>query len=460
MVFSNRPFTDEAGFDLLIAKNIVVNHIFPLAGFNLNYEWHIMKGPGWNYTLAIPFFLGGGNLITAKIFTVIVQLAAIVISFFSLKSFFNLKTAFITSFLLSISPWFIDQSAFIWPPFIAPFFVVLFIVSLICFLKGDKRFSLLIALSLGLIGQYEVAITIFLLAQVLIFLPIWFKQKLINIKYTIYSLLVFLLTLTPVIAYDLTHNFYSSRGFLILFSKLLEGGGELNFFEKLIQRIDTFTWGFRSTFAPNIYISVLVFIILILAIYHFIKNKKITVWKKRLIIFLLAAPLLKFVFSFFYPGAAMAWHYLDLNIFYCFLAGIVLSSLDKKSLRDVSYFVFLILFILFSIRTINVYKNQFQFSLSQDSIKQSSVIKYIFKDSKGEPFTYKVYSYSLINTDFEYLFWYYSTKEYKNQKYNSGENVYLIFENRAIKSFEDKFSNEKVIKTFPDYTLEKLKVVN
>jgi len=259
--FSNLPFTDEAGYSLLVSKKIVFDHIFPLVGFNLNYEWHITKGPGWFYTLAIPIILGNGNPIFAKIFTVFADLVGITFTFYLLKKAFDLKTATLVSFFLSVSPWFIDQVGYIWPPFFAPIFIILFLLFTMKFIQGKKNYSLLIALMLGFIGQYEIAIMIFLLGQIIILLPLAFKKKLIDLKRLLYSFLVFVITMLPIIIYDLTHNFYSLRGFVILFSELSKGHGQ-SILSKLPQRVDTFTWGFRSTFSPNIILSITILFIL------------------------------------------------------------------------------------------------------------------------------------------------------------------------------------------------------
>jgi len=84
----------------------------------------------------------------------------------------------------------------------------------------------------------------------------------------------------PVIIYEVTHNFYSTRGLFILLNELLRGGGELNFSSKILQRIDTFTWGFRSTFAPNVFVSFAIFIVLVYFAYYFLKNKKNPIGQK------------------------------------------------------------------------------------------------------------------------------------------------------------------------------------
>lgn len=455
IVFANRPFTDEAGFDLLVAKNIVVNHIFPLAGFNLNYSWHITKGPGWYYTLAIPVFFGNGNPIIAKIFMSLCQLSAIILAFFSLKKFFNLKTAFFATFLLSISPWFLDQSALIWPPFMAPLAIVFFLASLMYFLRGNKTAFLFVTFAIGLIAQYEIAIAIFLIPQVILFSVFWLRKGLINIKFIIFSILTFLLTMIPVIIYEVTHNFYSTRGLFILLNELLRGGGELNFSSKILQRIDTFTWGFRSTFAPNVFVSFAIFIVLVYFAYYFLKNKKNPIWAKRFLIFLIAAPFLKFIFSIFYPGVAMAWHYLDLIIIYCFTAGILFGSVDNRKIKYLTYFLCFVLFILFSVRTNDVYKNEYHFSFSPDNIRQSVVVRYVYEDSKGKAFKYKVLSLSPLTTDFDYLFWYYG-KDVGVKNFNSGKITYIIKQEANPKIQ----TNKKGFKEFPGYTVEKLESIN
>ena len=150
----------------------------------------------------------------------------------------------------------------------------------------------------------------------------------------------------------------------------------------------------------------------------------------------------------------MAWHYVDLIIVYCFLAGILISGLKILKLKYFSYFLLLILFLLFLNRNINVYRNGFYFSLSPDQIKQSIIVKYIFDNSMGKPFNFKVFSSSPLNRDFSYLFWYYGN-QYKNQNFNKGKIIYLIKENKSINPSK-KIEKGIVLKKFPEYTVEKL----
>jgi len=431
MLFTNRlmSFGTEQGMDLLFAKDIVVNHIFPLAGSNRTYVWHILKGPGWYYFLSIPFILGNGDPFWAKAATGLVSVATIIISYFILKSVFNLKTAIAVCILLSISPWLIEITGQIWPPYIVIFPVALFLFGVMKFLQKKQRFAILIALSIGLMVQFEIAIAVFYIVQLLILIPLVVKYKYISYKMLFLSFFVLFLFFLPNVIYDLTHSFYSTGGFSILITELVRGGFG-NVIHLLAQRVDVFTWNFRSTFSPNIIKSFCLLSIIYLGAYLFTKDKKIARFKKIFLIYLVLTPLSKILIMFFYPGAVPAWHLLDLSIIYCFALGIIFGYFFKKPvLKIFSVAVLLGLIIMFSMRMSEIFRNEFLFSFGINRIAQATPVNYIFADAKGQQFTYTPLDAGQQRFDFDYLFWWYGAKKYGYQPSTNKQKInYFILD--------------------------------
>ena len=451
MPFTNRSFVlgTEPARDLLTVKDIVINHIFPLAGFNYGYVWHIQRGPGWYYFLAIPFILGNGDPFWAKAATGLVSIATIILSFFILKSVFNIKTAVAACILLAVSPWLIEITGQIWPPYIVIFPVALFLFAMMKFLQKQQNYAVLIALSIGLMAQFEIAIAFFYIVQMIILIPFAIKYKYINYKTLFLSFFILFLSFVPNIINDLTHSFYSTGGFLILVNYLVKGG-VTNIIGLFGQRIDVFTWNFRSTFSPNVFKSICLISVMYLGAYAFIKDKKILPFKKRFVLYLALTPLMKFIILFFYPGGVQAWHLLDLTVVYCFLLGIILGYfLEKPILKLLALAVLVGLIIISSIRMNEIFKNEFLLSFGVNRITQAAPVNFIFSDSKKQPFNYIILDTSQHRYDFDYLFWWYGAKKYGYQPSKNKQKVrYYILDNNDInREILPKNLTGKIIKT-------------
>jgi hypothetical protein len=237
-----------------------------------------------------------------------------------------------------------------------------------------------------------------------------------------------LLFFVPNIIYDLTHNFYSTNGFSILIKQFTNNGfGSL--LNLLGQRVDAFTWNFRSTFSANIVKSICLLLIMCLGTYLFIKDRKIANYQKLFLAYLVLTPITRILFLFFYPDSIRAWYLLDLVIIYCFTLGIVLGYfLKKKRLMIFSLAIIAGLMLIFMARTNELFRNEFSLSLGIGRIAQSVVVEYVFKDANRQPFNYIPLDIQK-RFDFDYLFWWYGTKKYNFKPSTVQQKIrYYIFD--------------------------------
>jgi len=458
MLFSRRlvSFGGEQGMDLLFVKDIVVNHAIYLIGYNTNYVWHIPKGPGWYYLLSIPFILGNGDPFWAKAMTGIISIATVILSFNILRSGFGLKSAIMTGMLLAISPWLIEQTGQIWPPYIVIFPTALFLFSVMKVLQKKQKYVALIALSIGLMLQFEISIGYFYIVQMLIMIPLAIKYKYVNFRTLFWALFILILFFIPNVIYDLTHNFYSANGFSILI-KVLVNGGFNNLFHLLSQRVDAFIWNFRLTFSDNTIKSFCLLLIIYVGVYLFVKDKRNIVSQKLFLFYLALTPLTKILILFFYPGVIQAWYLLDLVVVYCFLLGIILGYfLDRKRLNLLAIAVLLGLVVIFVFRTYIIFRNEFDLTLGVDRIAQSTVIKYIYSDAKRQQFNYTPHRF-----DLTYLFWWYGKNKYGLNPSNVPQkvNYYILDANDPEDRVLPKDISGRVVdtKVFPyGFTVKKI----
>jgi hypothetical protein len=465
MLFTRRlvSFGSEQGMDFLVTKDILVKHIFPLTKIDPLLIWHMLpRIPGWYYLLNIPFVLGGGNPLWAKAMTGLISMITILFIFFVAKSAFNLKTAIATCVLLSISPWLIEQTGQIWPPYVIILPIAIYLFATIKFLKKKQNYVILMALSIGLMVQFEIVTAFLFLAQTLLIVPLAIKYKYISLKTLVLSILALFMVLLPNILYDLTHKFYSAGGFSILTNDLVKGGSN-NIISLLGQRIDVFTWNFRSTFSPNIFKSIFLFLIMYGGVYAFIKNKNIAYSKKLFVAYLALIPFIKFFILLFYPGGVQAWDLLDLTVIYCFLLGIILGYFLNRPVLKMLSLAILAGLILISVTRMNeIFRNEFQLSYGVDRIAQASSVEYIFQNAHKQQFNYISLDKNQQRYDFDYLFWWYGAMKYGYQPSVNKQklNYYILDKNDAnheslpknltgtvidTKDFQNGFSVIKVI---------------
>lgn len=436
MLFTQRivSFEAEQGMDLLITKGILLKSVFPLTSLNNILLFHSLpRIPGWYYLSYIPFFLGNGNPFWAKAMTGVISIVTIVFIFFVTKSAFNLKTAIATSILLSISPWLIEQTGQYWPPYIIILPVAIYFWAIMKLFEKKQNYAILVALSIGLMVSFEVVTAIFCLAQTLLIVPLAIKYKYLNLKVLVLCAFALFLTLLPNVLYDLTHKFYFAGGFSALTSEF-NGNISFNIIKMLGQRVDVFTWNFRSTLSPDLIKSICLFIIMYTGTLLFVKDNKNAYSKKLFVVYLALIPFITFSISFFNPSTIQAWYLLDLTVLYCFLLGIILGYfLEKTKLKLLSIAILLALTIIASIKMYAVFKSEFVLSFGVNRIAQAAPVDFIFNNANKQAFNYIPLDTSLHRYDFDYLFWWYGAKKYGYQPSVSKQKLtyYILDKNDA-----------------------------
>ncbi len=163
-------------------------------------------GPLLVYIHAILLGLSGKNPIilayTASIFSSI----TIIIFYLLARQFYDKKTAIIASTLLGFSSFMVYYDRRFWSPFFVPLFTILFLFTYIR-LKKDYRLVLVLAILNGL--AFHIHASLLLHLPISIFLAIYYFRT-AHKKYRIYlafAVFIFLCLISPLIVFDLNHNF-------------------------------------------------------------------------------------------------------------------------------------------------------------------------------------------------------------------------------------------------------------
>ncbi len=397
------PYTYDQGRDFLKAEEIVrfrnPTFIGPTTGIQGLYH-----GAWWYYLLSIPYFLFNGHPLSFYYFIFFISVVGNLIFFIFLKKEFNFNTALLFFTIVSVSPYFISLSFFVSNNIIAPYFILLLIVSIYYLFKTKKYIWLFyISLSLGFIHEFEVAFGLFIFLLLFILLLVYKNSRKIifSLKGVAYFTLGLIIPFIPRVLFEIKHNFLQTKTFLNFFLKPKFHNPKL-FSDIFNDRLSLFLNYFRGIFID--YHIILSITGLIMVIFVFIKFWKKVVKSSFLTIFSLLS-LLLFLASLLYKDNFWANYYEGIP--YIFLFVITISFYFFSKHYQKFSLVFLTIYFLLSlavfIRELNN-KNQ----PLKDFKAIDKAVLYIYSQVKEKDFCVKIYTPPVIPYTYDYLFSYYS----------------------------------------------------
>ena len=218
-------FLGDQGRDVVIIKDFLKNGNLFFIGPQTSIG-NMYLGPYFYYLITPSLFLSNYSPVGPAVFIALLNIATTGLIFFVSKKWFNQKTAYIAAFLFSISPVVIKYSNFIWNPNIMPFFRLLIIYFFLASFRS-KKYKYLIFASLSFVMVIN---SHYLGLALLPFLGIfWFFKlyKFIKLKSnqlkpflinTGLAILVFLISLTPQVLFDIKHNGQNIKSLITFFT--------------------------------------------------------------------------------------------------------------------------------------------------------------------------------------------------------------------------------------------------
>ncbi|CAN5319224.1 hypothetical protein BH10PAT1_BH10PAT1_4140 [soil metagenome] len=217
-------FLGDEGRDVLIVRRLLVNHHPPLIGPGTSIG-NMYLGPAYYYMMAIPLLIANFNPVGPAIFIAFLGLATIFFVWFAIREWFPTKGinwgALAGSFLYAISPIIIIYSRSSWNPNIMPFFALLSIYGIWrVWQKKELKWLVIIGISFACVMQSHY-LGLLLLPTILI---VWFLTfiKYQNKKkffiFSLISLFLFLLLMSPLAIFDFRHNFINFNAMKAFFT--------------------------------------------------------------------------------------------------------------------------------------------------------------------------------------------------------------------------------------------------
>ena len=448
----NYLFGYDQGEHFQAVKKIVVDHDLTLIGTQVGGAGGFFQGPGWYYLLAIPFFFTGGDPYGAMALMFILGMLTVFFVYYFGNKMFGQWAGIIISLLVAISPTIIAQSRFIWPPFPIYLLSVFFLFFLYRTFQKCVKFFPLATFVVGLMAHFEIATAALFFGQIILLSPFLLLKKIISFRYFIFGVFSFILPFTPLIIFDLRHNFLISKGMVGFFTKNQDLGHQvtyLYFMKMLENHYYTFKYNFISVFSPDI-LHAVIFVLLVVGTIIIVGNKKYSFAKRMFVFYLAVSPILFFIISMFYIWPMWDWWIRHLQIYYIFLLGIVLVVLWQSIISKVIILIFIVVFLITSINnTINLYKHDFNDYGGTNKIKgKLQAIDYIYQDAKGEPFGVLIFSPPIYTYPYDYLFWWYGEKKYHYIPHNEKKGTfYLLIEGDPHQPWTYRGWMETVVKT-------------
>ncbi len=199
-------FLGDEGRDVLIVRNLLI-HADPILIGPGTSVGSMYLGPLYYYFMAPFLFLSNFSPVGPAVGVALLGVATIYLVYLVGRDWFGNKAGLVSSFLFAISPVVILYSHSSWNPNIMPFFALLSIYS-VWKAYFNKKYTWLIVSSISFAFVLQSHYLGVLIAPVLVFY--WLKSK-APLKYTIISILVFGFLMSPLLIFDIRHNFLNSK---------------------------------------------------------------------------------------------------------------------------------------------------------------------------------------------------------------------------------------------------------
>lgn len=448
----NYIFGFDQGRDYLAVKNIVVNHKLTLIGSEIGAGsagfQGIFHGPFYYYFLSLPFALTNGDPYSGIVLMFLFGMSSVIFSYFLGKRIFGVAGGMAAAFLIAISPILVSQSRFVWNSHPSTFFILLTFYFVYLSYKKENKFIFFSSFFAGFIYNFELAISIPLSICLVLFYM--FVLKLRDIKKYLILFIGFAIAFSPMIFFEIRHNFMALRGIFTYMFSQKEAATSFLSIKTIVDHLNSFIYSFSDTFPRNIVPSyIFPIIIFVPAIYYFLKEKNEAI-KKFIIFLILLIPVNFFVFSFL-RNAVWVYYLIDLNIAYVLIFAYSVSSSFKKNNHGLKIlFLLFLIFIYFKNLPplIKMFNYDYRDYGGDAKIEgETDAIDFIYKDAGGKTFGFFVFSPPIYTYPYDYLIWWHGERKYHYRPHNEKKGLfYLLIEQDSNKPWSYNGWLETVIK--------------
>ncbi len=382
-------FLGDEGRDAQVIKAMVDVGHFPLIGPPTSVG-NIYLGPLYYYMMLIPMLLFGLSPVAPSIMVAVIGVLTVALIYYLGKNWFNRKAALISSFLYAISPVSIAYSNFSWNPNPLPFFALLSIFGLYKVHKSGN-FLWLILTGASLAASLQFHYLALILIPVVIILWVYQKKPGKNfISGTILAVTAFLILMSPLLWFDLRHDFLNYKALTHLFSTNTVAG---NIFENFAKIPQLFSYNLVGKYiaGQNFYLEIIVSVLILFSLFR--RSWSVMALGIWLFVGLIGVS--------FYKGDVYD-HYLNfLNpVPFLLLGSIAAIKLQKKYQSLLNIFLVVLVF---TLAFVNLQKNPLLLAPQNQLKRTQDIAKFIIQKSNKEDFNFALIAKS--NYDSAYQFY-------------------------------------------------------
>ena len=407
-------FHYDQGRDALVIWDLIHNGKLFLIGPTTGLAG-VFRGPFYYYLITPFYYLGQGNPIYPTVFLIFTSVVAIWLIYYLVSKFQNKQSALISVILASFSYYLVMASRWLSNPTPMLLLSMFLILGMYLVLKGKQYGWYVVAVVTGLsLFSFGSSGELFYVPAILIFLILNWKNK-PNLKTLFTSIVLFFVTLSPLLVFDIKHdgilrqgiakNFVEEKSFVLPSVNFLK--------ERTFFYYDSFsTKLFHSRGKTEVVFLSFIFIAFIFYLPSLYKNKF-----TRIILILLGTP---FIGLYFYQGNNNNFYEYYLTgyyMIYIFLTSLILGKLWKMNLLGKTFVIF---FLILFLRN-NYYPLNFKLLDKSNSpnslgfVNQLQAVDYISNDSNSSKFNIDVYVPPVISYSYDYLFLWKDVKQEDSQ---------------------------------------------
>ena len=407
-------FHYDQGRDALVIWDLIHNGKLFLIGPTTGLAG-VFRGPFYYYLITPFYYLGQGNPIYPTVFLIFTSVVAIWLIYYLVSKFQNKQSALISVILASFSYYLVMASRWLSNPTPMLLLSMFLILGMYLVLKGKQYGWYVVAVVTGLsLFSFGSSGELFYVPAILIFLILNWKNK-PNLKTLFTSIVLFFVTLSPLLVFDIKHdgilrqgiakNFVEEKSFVLPSVNFLK--------ERTFFYYDSFsTKLFHSRGKTEVVFLSFIFLAFIFYLPSLYKNKF-----TRIILILLGSP---FVGLYFYQGNNNNFYEYYLTgyyMIYIFLTSLILGKLWKMNLLGKTFVIF---FLILFLRN-NYYPLNFKLLDKSNSpnslgfVNQLQAVDYISNDSNSSKFNIDVYVPPVISYSYDYLFLWKDVKQEDSQ---------------------------------------------
>lgn len=227
-------FLGDEGRDVMVVKSILQGDITFLGPRSSAGDFYM--GPAYYYMMTPFLWLFNYDPVGPAIMVALVSVATVFLLYVVGKRFFSTVAGLFAAALYAVSPLVINYSHSSWNPDVLPFFALLIIYMTYKAISSvpSWRYFLLTGVLIGISLQlHYLALFLVIVVAVYIFIAEWLLHERIQIASTIKHYLTlfvgFLIGLSPLLAFEVRHDFPNIRGiYIFIFGDTVQKGYEGN----------------------------------------------------------------------------------------------------------------------------------------------------------------------------------------------------------------------------------------